>query len=320
MPTKTTQAATPAANDNLAPAMESIVPAQYKGTDTYLDIVNWNIRYFNPRDNKRVNKIANIMQAINADIFTLLEIEEGSLEKIIEILGNEKAGYYKVEYGTTGGDQRIAIMYDTEWIRAKDDVAEIFAKKQYLDETGKDAFPRLPLRGYFTGLTSGNTKPFDFQLLGLHLKSQRGDGSSQREVSAQALASWISDDAPTVDSDIIMLGDWNEPPTAYTWKPLQQLEKKGQVAFTKVNDSSDYSHLMYQTKTKFGSRLDLTCVSLSSMKNMVDKKNNVIRWKPLDDLLANNPNATDLKNYIKETSEGISDHLPVVSRFYWKDK
>jgi hypothetical protein len=78
-----------------------------------------------------------------------------------------------VEYGTTGGDQRIAVMYDLDWIRAKDDIEELFGKGTIIAGDGKDAFPRLPLYAYFTSLSVGG-EPFDFQLAGLHLKSQRG--------------------------------------------------------------------------------------------------------------------------------------------------
>ena len=318
---KTKKEFNPPPNDNITPAIIDLVPEKYRGTDKFLDIVNWNIRYFNPRDPKRVRRIASIMETINADMFTLLEIEEGALEPIIDILNNEKAGYYKAEYGTTGGDQRVAIMYDTEWIRAKEDVKEIFSKKEYTDSEGKDAFPRLPLRGYFTGLVQEDPDDvFDFQLIGLHLKSQRGDGSEQRKVSADALANWLSHEAGKTDADVIMLGDWNKEPTSKEWNAIHRLESKGLAKFKSINDSGSMSHLMYQTKKHFGSLLDLTCVSMSASKNMAGKKSNVVRWKSLDAMLANAPTGEEIKTYIKETSQNISDHMPVFTRFYFKDK
>jgi len=41
------------------------------------------------------------------------------------------AGLYKVAYGTTGGDQQVAIMY-TEWVRASDDIKELFFEERPL--------------------------------------------------------------------------------------------------------------------------------------------------------------------------------------------
>ena len=64
-------------------------------------------------------------------------------------LNRRGAGHYKVVYGTTGGDQRIAIMYDMDWISAKDDIVELFGRGSVMTGEGKDAFPRLPLWGYF---------------------------------------------------------------------------------------------------------------------------------------------------------------------------
>jgi endonuclease/exonuclease/phosphatase family metal-dependent hydrolase len=107
-------------NDNLSIALEDIVP----------DVVAWNIRYFHDKDKKRVDTICAVLGELNADIFVLEEILEGSLQIVIDNLHSAGAGNYKVAYGTTGGDQRVAIMYDLDWIRAKETVAELFAKGQ----------------------------------------------------------------------------------------------------------------------------------------------------------------------------------------------
>ena len=152
-------------NDRISAVFESIVPDQYRGTDRFLDIITWNLRWFTSRDIKRVDRVTAIMDALNADIFVCQEIECGSLDAIAERLSNNGAGHYKVAYGTTGGDQRIAMMYDMDWIRAKSDIVELLGKDQVLTSDGKNAFPRLPLYENFAGL-SHESDPFDFQLLG----------------------------------------------------------------------------------------------------------------------------------------------------------
>ena len=101
-------------NDRIADMIDGLiadndlVPQALRGTDRYLDIINWNIRYFNGRDLKRVERIARLMSQLNADIFVLQEIEHGSLDGVVQALRDAHAGSYKVHYGATGGDQRIA--------------------------------------------------------------------------------------------------------------------------------------------------------------------------------------------------------------------
>jgi len=110
-----------------------------------------------------------------------------------------------------------------------------------------------------------------------------------------------------------MIGDWNAPPSTDAWKPFRALENAGKALFTSVNDEGEFSHLMYRSKTKWGSRLDLTAVSLASAAQ-ISQAPSVVRWKSLDDLLTANPSAKQLKTYIKEIRETVSDHLPVVRR------
>jgi len=313
---------TPVVNDNLTEAFSALdlIPDAYKGSDRFLDIVSWNLRYFHDQDYNRVERIVNIMDALNADVFVLQEILDGSLQAVADGLSDAGAGYYQVAYGQTGGNQRVAVMYDLDWVRAKDDIHEIFNDKDYLSPDGKKAFPRRPLWGFFTCLTyDPQEAPFDFQLLGLHLKSQRGGGGAQRQKSAELLRDWLTEKAVLTDADVIMAGDWNEPPDSSTWDPIKELETQGEVAFAGVNDASDFSHLMYRNKKNLGSRLDLAAISVAALAEMRDAPATV-RWTTLDKLLEANPKAKQLKAYIKEVRDKISDHMPVVTRFYFTER
>ncbi len=306
-------------NDRLTEAFGDLVPEHFRGSDRFLDVVAWNIRYFHDQDEKRVERISQIMNAINADIFILEEILEQSLDPVIQKLKKLGAGHYRAVYGETGGNQKIAMLYDIDWVRAKDDFTELFGKKTVLTNEGKDAFPRLPLRGFFTSVahTDGRYDPFDFQLIGLHLKSQRGGGESQRELAATHLVKWLENEAAKVDADVVLTGDWNEAPDAAAWNPLRKLEKEGGAFFTSLNNKNEISHFMYKTKSEFGSRLDLSCVTMSASEALAEKKSTVIQWKSLDELLQTSPDSKKIKAYIKEVSENISDHMPVVTRFYF---
>jgi endonuclease/exonuclease/phosphatase family metal-dependent hydrolase len=306
-------------NDRLTDAFGDLVPEEYRGTDRFLDCVTWNVRYFHDKDETRVEKISRILNAINADIFVLEEILENSLDSVISKLKELGGGHYTAAYGTTGGQQRIALVWDVDWVRAKDDARELFGKREVLAPNGKDIFPRLPLLGEFVCL-SHVADPFDFQMVGLHLKSQRGGGELQRQLAAQKLANWLETEAPKVDADVILTGDWNQTPDAAAWEPFRQMEKHGQAYFTNLNQKNEISHLMYKNKNEFGTRLDLTAVTVSASKELAETKSSVIRWKSLDELLATSPDSKKLKAYIKEVSDNISDHMPVVTRFYFTEK
>jgi endonuclease/exonuclease/phosphatase family metal-dependent hydrolase len=308
----------PPPNDNLTNLFlgSGLVPKKYQGSDNFLDIVTWNIRFFHDQDPDRVKRIVSVLSELNADVIVMQEIKNQSLEVVAEELRIRDAGFYQTAYGTTGGDQRVAVMYDLDWIRAKDDIRELFGKGQ-IKVGNKDAFPRLPLYGYFTGLAA--TDPFDFQLVGLHLKSQRGGGGDQRQRSAAALRDWLVDEATAEDSDVIMLGDWNEVPTADTWRPFHDLEENELVKFSSINNESQISHLMYKNKKEIGSRLDLSVVSMTASERMGEPPD-VVKWAPLEDFLGTDPKAQQIKEFLRQIREEVSDHMPVVTRFYFTDK
>lgn len=307
----------PPDNDNISEWFADIVPDEYKGTDRYLDIITWNLFWFHHREEERVRTITNILEQLNGDIFVFQEVVDESLDGVAEELSQRGAGNYEVNYGTTGGNQRIAIMHDLDWVRSKDNIDELFGKKQVIASNNKDAFPRLPLHGIFTGISQNN--PFDFHLLGLHLKSQRGGGSEQRQKAAERLSEWMTMEAPLVDEDVIMIGDWNKEPSSDDWKAILDLEKDGEVFFSSINDESEISHLMYQKKSKVGTRLDVAAISVAAFDE-IKVNPSVVKWKSLDKLLDSTQKAKKIKENLKYIKKNISDHMPVVTRFYFTDK
>lgn len=310
------------ANDYISETIEAlnIIPPGMKGNDLYLDIVSWNIRYFHDKDATRVERISRILNALNADIIVCQEIKYGSMEAVADRLAELDAGYYEVNYGMTGGNQRICIMHDIDWVRTKDEVEELFEKGMHKATNGKDAFPRLPLHGYFTCFTADPfATPFDFQLLGLHLKSQRGGGNEQRKKAAEVLSEWLLENAPLIDSDVVLLGDWNMKPTSKDWKALHELEESGDAMFKSINDNTDFSHFYYKNKKNLGSKLDLAAITVAAHKNLA-KSPKTVRWTTLDKFLEANPKAKDIREYIKEVRDKISDHMPVMTRFYFAER
>lgn len=309
-------------NDYISKTIEAldIVPEGMKGNDLYLDIVSWNIRYFHDQDDNRVERVSNILDALNADIIVCQEIKYGSMDAVSERLKKIGAGYYEVNYGKTGGNQRVCILHDLDWARTKDEVEELFEKGQHKAVNGKDAFPRLPLRGHFTCLAADPyANPFEFQLLGLHLKSQRGGGSEQRKKSAEVLCDWLLRNAPLIDSDVVLLGDWNKEPDSDDWEAFHRLEKNDEALFGGINDKTDFSHFYYKNKRNLGSKLDLAAITIAAHEELVDPPKTV-RWTTLDKFLEANPKAKEIREYIKEVRDKISDHMPVITRFYFEER
>lgn len=311
-------------NDNISKMIMDFNP-EFIDTDDFLDIVQWNLRWFNDREKSRANKIEQVLSSLNSDVFVFQEVAEGSLDDIAKKLSDSGKGSYVVKYGLTGGQQRIAIMWDMEWIRAKDEVTELFGKRNVTTPSGKDVFPRLPLWGYFyCKSTISNKRGFDFQLVGLHLKSQMdrsgtGEAFLQRTLSASKLSDWLIRESNHFDSDTILLGDWNEPPYSKAWEAFDQLENEKRVKFKKINDATDFSHLYYKNRKEIGSLLDLKVVTSPFADEMNKKTQGVIHWLALEDLLSKDANVSAIKKVISEIKKEVTDHMPVLTRFGIKE-
>ena len=92
------------------------------------------------------------------------------------------------------------------------------------------------------------------------------------------------------------------------------------MKFSKINDSSNFSHLYYRNRNNVGSLLDLKVVTTQFAKEM-NKMGGPIHWIALDELLAKSSSAGEVKKVISQIREEITDHVPVLTRFgFKKDK
>ena len=317
---------------------KKLVPKKFRGTDKYLDVISWNIRWFDAADSDRVKAIADVLAELNADFLVLTEIAaDGALAEVVNQLAQAKAGFYSTHYGTTGHEQRVVLMWDRDWVRAKAEPVELFKDENLKvpGETGtrpQAVFPRLPLWGYFEALASQpGDEGFTFELVGVHLKAQgpaprtyqgpeKRWGIPQRTRAAERLGSWLVDDQAHADTDIIVIGDWNATPDQEEWQHLREMEKHGAVKFAKINKTGEVSHLVrLNASGPAGTRIDLHLITRAANANAVPKnKGVVIKWKPFDDL----PKlvAADRADYFKALKARFSDHLPVLTRFYLTEK
>lgn len=317
---------------------KKLVPKKFRGTDKYLDVISWNIRWFDAADSDRVKAIADVLGELNADFLVLTEIaSDGALTEVVNQLAQAKAGFYSTHYGATGQEQRIVLMWDRDWVRAKTEPLELFKDEDLRvpSETGtkpQAVFPRLPLWGYFEALASKpGSEGFTFELVGVHLKAQgpapegyhgpaKRWGIPQRTRAAERLGTWLADSRAHSDSDVIVIGDWNATPDGEEWKSLCALEKTGEIRFTRINKVGEVSHLVrLNASGPAGSRIDLHLITREADANAVPRnKGVVIKWKPFDEL----PSmiAADRAEYFKGLKQRFSDHLPVLTRFYLTEK
>jgi endonuclease/exonuclease/phosphatase family metal-dependent hydrolase len=310
-------------NDNLTDIFRDMLTAEQRGTDKFLDIVTWNIKWFNVKNPDRIARIARIMAEINADIFVLQEIEEGAMEPIAQSLRSVGAGYYKTFYGSNGGDQRVTLMYDQQFARTTTNPANLFEdEKLTLPGTRKLVFPRFPVQAKFsvyatekTGKQDEKLDPFDFELAGIHLKSQRtdrqgDDGTTQRAMAASRLANWMTDEVD--DEDVIVAGDWNAAASKQEFKPIRDLEATGKAHFESFNPSGEASHFF---KNGRSSRLDYIVISAAAKAAADSKTSSVLTW----DAISKAQTKNEKRNALNWIIDEVSDHLPVVARFYFFD-
>jgi endonuclease/exonuclease/phosphatase family metal-dependent hydrolase len=308
---------------------KNLVPPRFKGTDKFLDIVSWNIRWFDHQDDRRIEAIQQVLSEINGDIFVLVEIaQDGALDDVVKALAAARAGYYSVHYGTTGDQQRVAIVWDRDWVRSKRTPSELFAEAPTIvAEDGRryEVFPRRPLWGYFESLSDDPAKEgFTFELVGVHLKSQmqirgyRGRGGiRQRSEAAKRLVEWIESPSEHFDEDVLIIGDWNAKPDEDEWKPFEVLEKDKKIDFRSINPREELTHIARLNKSgPGGTRLDLHLITKTSdIKKVSKEKAVVIHWSFFDQM--NDLPTQDRQTLFKAMKMNFSDHLPVVSRFYF---
>ncbi len=312
---------------------KKLVPKRFQGSDEFLDIVAWNIRYFDHKDPDRIAGITDVLDTMNADVFVLTEIaKDGALDDVVDALAKRKAGFYSTFYGTTGDEQRVVMLWDRNWVRSKRPPLELFTDNPVtIAENGRkaDVFPRLPVWGHFeVAATSEAEEGFTFELVGLHLKSQmkprdfKGTGRygiKQRTMAARKLADWLEAAEEHFDEDIIMVGDWNASTEKEEWEPIRALEKSAGVSFSRINDPKIPTHLARLNKSGGGgSRLDLHLITESAdAVGVPNKMGVVIQWSFFDDLAGLDKETRDKLKAAMRLK--ISDHLPVASRFYLTD-
>ncbi len=297
-----------ALNDNLSNYLCDMVPGHLDTTDRFLDVLNWNLRYFNHRDPERVEVFTRVLQEINADLMVFQEVEAGALDEVAHNLVRSGAGLYAAEYGSTGGRNRVAFLIDTEWVRNTTDIGELFAGEWIVTpDTGRVVFPRLPLAGEF--IVRSKAGSFNLDIVGLHMRScrasaQGGGGPERRAIAARRLAQWLHHESS--GEDAIVTGDWNSLPGEPEWAPLQAMADEGKVHLRAWNPKGELSHLLHRRSK----RIDTVVVSPCGNKQptVIEEaghRSTIMGWE--NEILS--------PTLLNKIQEKVSNEMPVLCRF-----
>ncbi len=169
------------------------------GTDETFEIVTWNIQNF-PKSEYTVHYAARIIQAIDADVYALQEIEDDqAFFELINELNNIDAvsDWSGFRANSDDWDLNLAFVYKTSIIT----VRKIF--EIYYDEEDHYALPRHPL------LMECTYNDQEIVIINNHFKAMPGlENENRRRAATSKLGSYLKVNYP--DDKLILLGDLND--------------------------------------------------------------------------------------------------------------
>ena len=204
-----------------------------------ITIASFNIRIFSDksRDDEEIDYIADILA--NYDIIAIQELRDKEvLQRTVNLL-KERGKEYEYEVSEQVGKrvkERYAFLY------RKDKVKKIQEGRLYKER--KDEFIREP---FYTTFKAGN---FDFTLVTIHVLFGSSKKARRPEIKELATVyNKIQDEDPT-EQDIILLGDFNFPPTDKGFNDLRAISTMTFLieppVKTTITDTSLYDNFWFQ--------------------------------------------------------------------------
>lgn len=283
-------------------SLEVEIPS-YQGDRRFADVCFWNIEHFNNEvTDERIADVTRVVAELSMDVFGLVEVEQGALDRMKEALTQRGLTYDHVVLDAQGS-QDLAVLYDddTTSVKVRDDINERYAN--LLDsktESGKTAFPsgRKP---FFVECTvdEGNNA-ITFLMIVVHLKAF-GDIESRarRTLASNVLATIIADLRQREEIPIVLGGDFNQ--TLHNDDVLNGLLNAPDL-FTLTVDDSQTDAISY-VGAAHRSLIDHIIVSSDVQ---------------LGDLSGDDAGIVRLDRSVQDFVKGVSDHVPVVCRLIYK--
>ncbi len=265
----------PAPRDDLVPRV---------GTDDAVDIATWNIENF-PQLTTSPRITADLVTSIELDLIAVQEIADvDAFTELTDRLPNHSGLLSSHKYNPSEY-QKVGFVYRDDYIT--------LTEPTLLFEGDTYEFPRPPLQ-VRVGINTGTTT-VEFIAIVLHLKAGTGsDDRARRTAAMVTLHQHIDDLVAAGDTDVLLLGDYNEVLTT----------SSGRAVFDPFSDDADNYRVRTQQLAAVGG------VSFLPTDRMLD---HVISTAGLDaEFNGDLAKVSRLDQQFNAYETAVSDHLPVI--------
>lgn len=222
----------------LAAGCGEVHDSSKRNTDS-IRIASFNIRVFssNSRDDEELGYVADILE--NYDLIAIQELrDEEVLKRTVAMLGN-RGKEYEYEISEKVG-RRVKELYGFLYRKAV--VRKVREGRLYEEEN--DEFIREPFYATFSA------ENFDFTLVTIHVLYGSSKAERRPEVKKLAAVYQRIQDEDPAEQDIILLGDFNFPPTDEGFDNLKSISTMTSLIApplkTTITDTSLYDNFWFQ--------------------------------------------------------------------------
>ena len=263
--------------------------------DEQVEIITWNIEQFPKRGDLSIQRAADIINGVNADIYALQEIRESAFFQ--DLL--EKCPGYEGVLSEASQFIKPAVIY-------KSSVLDLIAEQDLFQNAGGDTTfffaSRKPLNTDFLFNDS-----FAISLINFHLKAFPDEQSENRRLeSINILHNYVENrESNTSDSNFVLLGDWNDDFDDFsdttTTHPF----------YTFWQDSLDYRFLTYDLATDDDEGND----SYPNFSPPSFLDHILISHALFDEAQSGEVRTLQMDEHLDTYFSEVSDHYPVMWKF-----
>lgn len=262
--------------------------------DVTMTIAAWNVKGRPEIDNARAKQIAIGIAYLDAEVIALTEVAPHSIITKIKEELDDLGCPYKVSMPTAGQSELgIAILF-------KDGVTKV-ADAEFIEDA--QLGPGDARKPVAIELKTGD---FDFKIIAVHLKSG-SSGRQTRNEQCEKIAEYVETGLAIQDSekDVLVVGDYNMIPRARGNRDdgsnFSKLNTNGRFNFISRGEMyGDGSHI---SGGRLGNVLDGFAISSGRTEEYLDGS---LRIFPLHKTMRRN---------LRDFSNEVSDHLPLVAKF-----
>lgn len=294
-------------------ALSIIIPLCVLAQDR-LTIMAYNLKEYQSNSGKETN-YENIISSINPDILVAVEINDDSPGNaqthanyfLTNVMNN--FGAYSLEIHTTDIDDENAIYYNSEFN---------FIESKIVHQ-GVQGSNHPTIEYKLKHVSTG----YEIIIYAVHLSSNSGGGSSQRDTEANAIRA-LTDDLEVVvpQQYFIAIGDFNfengsNEDAFETLTNNQDVTKSGDFIDPKNGSFAPalYTFDIDGQESSFDERFDLILNSESLVNPIIQ---NQVKYVSNSFVVAGNDgssHASDIFNNIPQSYKDASDHLPVYAEY-----